>query len=408
MKPKKHILVVSQYFYPESFRINDMCQEWVKRGYKVTVVTGIPNYPMGKIFEGYGFTKKRHEIWNSIEIYRIPLIPRGSGAVGMIANYLSFMIFGIIAGKTKRINADLVFSFEVSPMTQVVTGISFAKRLHVPHYLYVQDLWPENVITVTGINSPLVIKPIDRLVDYVYKNSNEIFATSPSFVRAICNRKSPVDEQKVHYWPQYAEEFYKPVEKTIAKRTAISYGIADDDSFKIIFTGNIGVAQGLQILPQTAKILKEENVKFVIVGDGRYLENLKVDIEKNNVQDKFVMIERQKAETIPVLLAACEAAFISFAEDELWTKTIPAKLQSYMACGMPVVAAAQGETARIIEESGCGLYCRLGDATQLSRTIVKMMRADLTEMGKKSRKYFENNFDKQVLMDEMDIWINIF
>ena len=385
-----------------------MCQEWVKRGYKVTVVTGIPNYPMGKIFEGYGFTKKRHEIWNSIEIYRIPLIPRGSGAVGMIANYLSFMIFGIIAGKTKRINADLVFSFEVSPMTQVVTGISFAKRLHVPHYLYVQDLWPENVITVTGINSPLVIKPIDRLVDYVYKNSNEIFATSPSFVRAICNRKSPVDEQKVHYWPQYAEEFYKPVEKTIAKRTAISYGIADDDSFKIIFTGNIGVAQGLQILPQTAKILKEENVKFVIVGDGRYLENLKVDIEKNNVQDKFVMIERQKAETIPVLLAACEAAFISFAEDELWTKTIPAKLQSYMACGMPVVAAAQGETARIIEESGCGLYCRLGDATQLSRTIVKMMRADLTEMGKKSRKYFENNFDKQVLMDEMDIWINIF
>ena len=318
------------------------------------------------------------------------------------------MIFGIIAGKTKRINADLVFSFEVSPMTQVVTGISFAKRLHVPHYLYVQDLWPENVITVTGINSPLVIKPIDRLVDYVYKNSNEIFATSPSFVRAICNRKSPVDEQKVHYWPQYAEEFYKPVEKTIAKRTAISYGIADDDSFKIIFTGNIGVAQGLQILPQTAKILKEENVKFVIVGDGRYLENLKVDIEKNNVQDKFVMIERQKAETIPVLLAACEAAFISFAGDELWTKTIPAKLQSYMACGMPVVAAAQGETARIIEESGCGLYCRLGDATQLSRTIVKMMRADLTEMGKKSRKYFENNFDKQVLMDEMDIWINIF
>lgn len=402
MKPKKHILVVSQYFYPETFRINDMCQEWVKRGYKVTVVTGIPNYPMGKTFEGYGFTKKRHEIWNSIEIYRIPLIPRGSGAVGMIANYLSFMTSGIIAGKTKRINADLVFSFEVSPMTQVVTGISFAKRLHVPHYLYVQDLWPENVITVTGINSPLVIKPIDRLVDYVYKNSNEIFATSPSFVRAICNRKRPVDERKVHYWPQYAEEFYKPVDKTIAKRKAISYGIADDDSFKIIFTGNIGVAQGLQILPQTAKILKEENVKFVIVGDGRYLENLKADIEKNNVQDKFVMIERQKAETIPVLLAACEATFISFAEDELWTKTIPAKLQSYMACGMPVVAAAQGETARIIEESGCGLYCRLGDATQLSRTIVKMMRADLTEMGKKSRKYFENNFDKQVLMDEMD------
>lgn len=399
---KKSILVVSQYFYPETFRINDMCQEWVKRGYQVTVVTGIPNYPRGKFLKGYGFTKRRHETWNGIEIYRIPLIPRGSGAMGMMANYLSFMISGMIAGKTIRINADLVFSFEVSPMTQVLTGISFAKKLRVPHYLYVQDLWPENVITVTGINNSFVIKPIDRMVDYVYKNSNEIFATSPSFVKAICNRKRPVDECKVHYWPQYAEEFYKPIDKTIAKRTAIFYGIEDDDSFKIIFTGNIGVAQGLQILPQTAKILKGKNVKFVIVGDGRYLENLKADIEKNNVQDNFVMIERQQAETIPVLLAACETAFISFAEDELWTKTIPAKLQSYMACGMPVVAAAQGETARIIEEAGCGLYCRLGDATQLSQTIVKMMHADLAEMGKKSRKYFENNFDKQVLMDEMD------
>ena len=385
-----------------------MCLEWVKRGYKVTVVTGIPNYPMGKTFKGYGITKKRHEVWNGIEIYRIPLIPRGSGSLGMIANYLSFMVSGMLAGKMKNIKADLVFSFEVSPMTQVMTGISFAKKLHVPHYLYVQDLWPENVITVTGIRNPLIIKPIDKMVDYIYKNSDEIFATSPSFVEAICNRKVAVNREKVHYWPQYAEEFYKPIDKSIAKEAAAAYGIPNDDSFKIIFTGNVGTAQGLQILPKTAEILKNENVKFVIVGDGRYLENLKADIEKNNIQDKFVMIERQKAEIIPALLAACEAAFISFAEDELWTKTIPAKLQSYMACGMPVVAAAQGETARIIEESGCGLYCRLGDATQLIRTIVKMMRADLTEMGKKSRKYFENNFDKQVLMDEMDIWINIF
>ena len=117
MKPKKHILVVSQYFYPETFRINDMCLEWVKRGYKVTVVTGIPNYPMGKTFKGYGITKKRHEVWNGIEIYRIPLIPRGSGSLGMIANYLSFMVSGMLAGKMKNIKADLVFSFEVSPMT---------------------------------------------------------------------------------------------------------------------------------------------------------------------------------------------------------------------------------------------------------------------------------------------------
>lgn len=407
MKPKKHILVVSQYFYPETFRINDMCLEWVKRGYKVTVVTGIPNYPMGKTFKGYGITKKRHEIWNGIEIYRIPLIPRGSGSLGMIANYLSFMVSGMLAGKMKNIKADLVFSFEVSPMTQVMTGISFAKKLHVPHYLYVQDLWPENVITVTGIKNPFVIKPIDKMVDYIYKNSDEIFATSPSFVEAICNRKVAVNREKVHYWPQYAEEFYKPIDKNTAKAAAAAYGIPNDNSFKIIFTGNVGTAQGLQILPKTAESLKNENVKFVIVGDGRYLDTLTEEIKKYQVNDKFILVPRQPAETVPALLASCEAAFISFAKDELWTKTIPAKLQSYMACGMPVIAAAEGETARIIAESGCGVCCNLGNAQQLGRIVTEMMQLDLTEIGKNSRRYFDNNFTKQILMNMMDKYLNM-
>lgn len=398
----KHILVVSQYFYPETFRINDMCLEWKKRGYKVTVVTGIPNYPMGKTFKGYGLTKKRHEIWNGIEIIRLPLIPRGSSSFGMVFNYLSFMISGIIAGKLKKIDADLVFSFEVSPMTQVLTGISFAKKLHVPHFLYVQDLWPENVINVTGIKNRFVIGPIDKMVDRIYKNANEIFATSPSFVEAICNRKKKVPTEKVHYWPQYAEDFYKPVDKNVARREAVAYGIPDDDSFKVIFTGNIGTAQGLQILPKTAKQLTDEKVKFVIVGDGRYLETLKKEIEENAVNEKFILVPRQPARIIPALLCACDAAFISFSDNPLWTMTIPAKLQSYMACGMPIIAAAQGETEGVIDAADCGMCCKLGDADELVGLIMKMKSIDLSEYGRNGRKYCEEHFDKDKLMDEMD------
>lgn len=401
MKPKKHILVVSQYFYPETFRINDMCLEWVKRGYKVTVVTGIPNYPMGKTFKGYGITKKRHEVWNGIEIYRIPLIPRGSGSLGMIANYLSFMVSGMLAGKMKNIKADLVFSFEVSPMTQVMTGISFAKKLHVPHYLYVQDLWPENVITVTGIRNPIIIKPIDKMVDYIYKNSDQIFATSPSFVETICNRKVAVNREKVHYWPQYAEEFYKPIDKSIAKEAAVAYGIPNDDSFKIIFTGNVGTAQGLQILPKTAEILKNENVKFIIVGDGRYLEKLVSDIKSRQLEKMFIFVARQPAEKIPVLLSACDVAFISFADDELWKMTIPAKLQSYMACGMPIIAVADGETKRIIEEAKCGWVCKMGDSRGLKKTIHEMMKIDLQEMMKHSLCYYNNNYKKEKVISKI-------
>ena len=393
---KKHILVVSQYFYPETFRINDMCQEWVKRGYKVTVITGIPNYPMGKFFDGYGYTKRRKEVWNSVDIIRIPLIPRGNSSVGMIANYFSFVVSGFIKNIFMDIKADYVFTFEVSPMTQALIGCWYAKKHHIPHYLYVQDLWPENVVTVTGIKNPLIIKPIDKMVDYIYKNTDEIFATSPSFVDAICNRKVKVAREKVHYWPQYAESFYIPCKKKPIPE------IPDDDSFKIVFTGNIGTAQGLQILPETAELLRNENVRFVIVGDGRYLDELKKDIQNHRVTEMFTMIPRQYAERIPEILAACDAAFLSFQNAELWKKTIPAKLQSYMACGMPVIASAEGESERVIKEAGCGICCKIGDVKGLSKIIREMADQDVKKMSNNSRRYFEEHFNQQKLMDEMD------
>lgn len=399
---KKSILVVSQYFYPEIFRINDMCREWVKRGHKVTVVTGIPNYPEGKFYKGYGYLHKRHEIWNGIEIYRIPLIPRGKTSIGLMANYVSFMVSGMLAGKLRKIKADLVFSFEVSPMTQVLTGISFAKQLHVPHFLYIQDLWPENVITVTNIKNPAIIKPIDKMVDYIYENTDEIFTTSPSFVEAICNRKKKVPKEKVHYWPQYAEEFYKPVHKVIAKEEAAKYGIPNDDSFKVIFTGNIGLAQGLEILTRTAEYLKEENIKFVIVGDGRYKDELSSEIKRKNVSDMFIMVSRQPAEKIPQLLCACDVAFLSFADDDLWKMTIPAKLQSYMACGMPIIASAEGETERVIDEAKCGICIEIGDEQILAHALIDVRTQDIEQMSRNAKKYFESHFEKKTLMDIME------
>lgn len=402
---QKHILVVSQYFYPETFRINDICIEWVQRGYKVSVVTGIPNYPMGKIFPGYGLTRKRREKWNGIDIYRIPLIPRGRSKIGMILNYLSFMIFGKHAGKTMKIDADVVFSFEVSPMTQVLTGVEFAKRLKIPHLLYVQDLWPENVITVTGITNGLIIGRINRMVDKIYGATDEIFTTSPSFVDAICDRKVSVPHEKVHFWPQYAEEFYKPVSKDEAISGAVKYGIPDDDSFKIIFTGNIGTAQGLDILPRAAELLRDINVRFVIVGDGRYLDEFKREIHYRSVEAMFILVPRQPAENIPMLLSTCDAAFLSFADNDLWKMTIPAKLQSYMACAMPIIASAGGETRRIIDESGCGICCRVGDEKALTEGIIRIMESDLEIMGNNALDYCCKHFDKTTLMNEMDKYL---
>lgn len=397
---QKHILVVTQYFHPESFRINDMCVEWVKRGYKVTVLTGLPNYPEGKIYTGYRHGKKRRETWQGVDIIRIPLIARGKGAFRLALNYFSFVVSGLFWKTFTRLKADLVFSFEVSPMTQVLVGCWYAKRRKIPHYLYVQDLWPENVEIVTGIHSKAVLNPIGKMVNRIYKNCDLIFATSESFVTEIQKRVFD-DKSKVKYWPQYAEEFYRPTETRIPELA--------DDAFKIIFTGNIGQAQGLDILPRTAKLLKEkaQNVKFVIVGDGREKDALVEDIKLHGVEDMFTLIPRKPAEEIPAYLCSCQAAFVSFMDNELFAKTIPAKLQSYMACGMPIIAAATGETERIVKEADCGVSAKIGDAEDLARAVSELIReSDPSRLGANARVYFEQHFKKEMLMDKMDAYIN--
>ncbi len=394
-----HILVISQYFYPEQFRINDICLEWIKRGYKVTVLTGIPNYPAGNFFPGYSWIKKRQEKWKGIDIIRIPLIPRGHSVVGMGLNYYSFPFFGWWWNRFNRVDADMVFSFETSPMMQVKIGCGYAKKHNVPHFLYAQDLWPENLISVTGIKNRCVIGPIDRMVDRIYKQTDKILVTSPSFVNAVVNRKKQVDSNKVIFWPQYAEDFYRPLNKTSILE------IPNDDSFKIAFTGNIGFAQGLSVLPETAALLQGDNVKFIIIGGGRYQERLMEEIDKHNVRSSFVIIPRQPAERIPELLSACDAGFISFSNDPLWEKTIPAKLQSYMACGKAIVASAAGETARVINEARCGVCCKIGNAQSLADGIRGIIQSDVNELGENARAYFEEHFDKTMLMDAMDVMI---
>lgn len=408
-----HILVISQYFYPEQFRINDMCQEWVKRGHKVTVVTGIPNYPQGEFYKGYGWFKKRKESWNGVDIIRIPLTARGHGSVKLALNYFSFVVTGFFWSHFTGIKADYVFTFEVSPMTQALLGVWFAKRCKIPNYLYVQDLWPENVEIVTGIHSKAVLGPIGRMVNYIYRLCDAIFATSPSFVTDI-QKRCPGQEYKVHYLPQYAEDFYKPCNTSLRGGAEAIHpschpersvsGVEGSRPFTIAFTGNIGKAQGLEILPKTAALLKGRvNVNFTIVGDGRNKAELERLIDESGTRDMFTMVERQPAEKIPAILAECDAAFISFMDTPLFAKTIPAKLQSYMACCKPIVASACGETERIVREADCGVCAPIGNAEALADAILGMTHnPELPKMGENALAYYRKNFDKKTLMDGLD------
>lgn len=393
---KKHILVVCQYYFPEQFRINDITQEWVKKGYKVTVLTGIPNYPKGNFFKGYGFRKNRKENHEGVSIIRIPLIPRGNNSIMLALNYTSFVVSGFIWSKLSSLKVDKVFIYQLSPMSQALPGIWFSKRKKIPCDMYVLDLWPENFTVITGITSKFVIKPLIKMAKYIYSNCENIFISSPEFTNSIIDKGK--FKSKLVYWPQFAEDFYKKVEKE-----------EGNAKFKIVFAGNIGYAQGLDILPQVAKILKEKklDIQFNLIGDGRYKNELIKVIEEEKLEDSFCFLGSKPAKEIPYYLSKMDVSLISLSKSEIFSITIPAKLQSTLACGHPIIVASDGIAGEIVKEANCGLVGKSGDCQKLVENIEFLFNNKnlLNEFSKNALNCYENNFSKKYLMDKMDRYI---
>ncbi len=401
---QKHILIISQYFYPEQFRINDIALEWIRRGYKVTVLTGIPNYPQGKFFEGYGWRKKRRETWNGVDIIRLPIIARGHSSVGLICNYLSFVVSGYFWKVFTKLKPDTIFTYEVSPMTQALIGVWFSKKQKIPNVLYVTDLWPQNVEIITGIHSKLIIGPISKMVNYIYKHCDKILISSKSFKKDISSRiecgNGSADE-KIIYWPQYAEDFYKPLSDAPQKE------IPRDGAFNIVFAGNIGYAQGLGILVDVAKQLQEKDllVRFNIIGDGRFKSELVGRIKNVGIERYFNFIDRKPAEEIPEYFFFADALLICLSKSEVFSMTIPAKTQSCMACGKPILVSADGEVQEIIRDSGSGLVSNAEDAEGLTENIINLMNmtpAERTKISQNALSYSNLNFNKKMLLDRVE------
>ncbi len=394
------ILVISQYYYPEQFRINDICKELVKRGHRVTVLTGIPNYPEGKYYKGYGFFKKRKDIKDGVDIIRIPIIPRGKNSIMLMLNYISFVISGFFWSKFTRKKFDKVFIYEVSPMFQALPGIWYAKRKKIESYIYVMDLWPESIQLVTNINNKTILGLINKVVDYIYKNCKKIFTSSESFIENIHKRGHT--REKLVFWPQYAEEFYRPLNIQECSKNEL-----DTNDFKIVFAGNIGYAQGLDIVIDTGKILKEKNVKakFFLIGNGRAKEELIKAVDTNDLQDYIKFIDKQPAEKIPEYYANADMAFITLKRNLISDEILPAKLQSYFACGVPILGCADGEIKQVIEKSKAGFCVESGNPERLAEQIekcIKLTPEEFAQMKKSSIEFYKRNYEKQMLLDKLE------
>ncbi|MDT2830943.1 glycosyltransferase family 4 protein [Vagococcus carniphilus] len=397
---KKKILVVSQYFYPEQFRINDICKEWVERGYEVTVLTGIPNYPQGKYYKNYGLFKNRKEFLGNIEIIRIPLVPRKKSSIFLALNYLSFMLSGYLwAAFTKR-DFDEVFIYEVSPMTQAIPGIKYAKRKKIKSMIYVLDLWPENFIELSGIKNKQIASIITKMVKWIYSNVDRILISSPGFKERI--KQLGDYAQKVTYWPQYAEDFYKPSKKDS------SIIDLDINKINITFAGNIGYAQGLELLPLVAVELaknKESKIHFNIIGNGRYKEDFIKEVLEKDLDSFFSFYSPVKAEEIPKIFKNTDVALVSLSKSPIFSLTIPAKVQSILATGTPLLVSADGIMEQIIIESKAGMWSKAGDVEGLVKNIQrleKLNNSEFIKMKENALEYSQKEFSKETLLNIID------
>ena len=396
---KMKILVVSQYFYPESFRVNALCKELVRRGHEVTVLTGYPQYPQGEIYDGYGFGIPYEKAWHGVEIIRVNVKPRGKNLIGLFNNCLSFVTEGGKWVRQCKDKYDAVYVFEVSPVTVGLPAVAYKKKFGVPMLFNVQDLWPENVEIVMGIQNKLIIFTINKIVDYIYKYSDIILCSSRGFVERINQRGVP--RNKLIFWPQFCEDPDLD-DSSIPKEY-------ESDYFNITFAGNIGDAQGIDMLVEAAKIIKKmgRRVRWFLLGEGRAKKRIELFIEEYNLSDTVFLLGRVSEHEANCYVHHADCAYLSFQDNPVFDMTIPAKLQTYLACGVPILAAAGGESAQIILQAGCGIVT---DRTPmaLSEAVIKITGIPPDKrraMGKASGDYFRKHFRMNPLIDELEQYI---
>lgn len=396
------ILVVCQYFDPEPFRITDIVYELAKRGHLVDVITGIPNYPEGRFYKGYGLYRRREERSQGVRVLRSAIFPRGgSSKVHLALNYASFAISASVSAlfRTNR-DYNVILVYQLSPVFMAIPALFAAKKTGAPIVHYVADLWPESLSTAGGTSNRLVNFCVGWIVDKIYRRSRKILVTSPGFIDPIVERGHP--SRKLVYLPQYPEDLYKKV--TVAEDDPVRAEMPK--GFTIIFTGNVGKAQGLNIVVEAAEQLKEyDDIKWVIIGDGRGRAALQEAVDNRGLSNRIIFLGRKPMSRIPIYLALSDAALLCLAPQPLFAITLPAKTQSYLACGIPIIGSIDGDGAKVILESGAGYAGPAGDATALARNVLRLYES--SELVRRRHEecalsYFNDNYRKDVLINRLE------
>ncbi|OYT92570.1 MAG: glycosyltransferase WbuB [Burkholderiales bacterium PBB3] len=395
------LLVVSQYFWPEDFRINELVANLVKRGHQVTVLTGVPNYPDGNIFQRFRDSPSSHAHYEGADIVRVPMMARGQNSLRLILNYLTFAISASIVGlwKLRGREFDVIFAYEPSPITVGLPAATMRRVKKAPLAFWVLDLWPETLHALGIVRSPVLLKTVGKLVGFIYRRCDLILAQSRSFVPQI--RKYAGDARKIVYFPNWAEPVAAAEQTEPADCVPLQSG-----SFSVMFAGNIGEAQDFPAILGAAEILKtHQNIRWLIVGDGRMAVWVQEEIKRRGLEARFHLLGRHAPDRMPAFFKHADALLVSLKSEPIFAMTIPGKLQSYLAAGKPILAALDGEGAELVRSSYSGLTCAAGDAVGLAAIVLKLSKLPILErdqMGQNGRLVSIRDFDRENLIDGLE------
>jgi glycosyltransferase involved in cell wall biosynthesis len=392
---KLRIALVSQYFWPESFIINEIVKSLVAHGHVVEVLTGKPNYPDGKVYEGYtadGYIDEFFE--GEIMVHRAPLRPRGSGgAKNLLLNYFSFVLNGLLFFRRaiKGRSFDVIFVFAPSPIISVVPAIYLKWRLKAHLAVWVQDLWPESLSATGFIRNRLALRIIGWLVRGIYACTDTLLVQSKAFITPVARYAR---RDKIVYYPNsYQDSSLQPATCTQVPAELLAQL---EHNFCLVFAGNLGTAQSVETLVQAAENLKYlPDCKLVLVGSGSMLGWLEEQTAQKGL-DNLILAGRFPAEEMPQFFSRAAGLLVTLKREEIFAYTIPSKIQAYLAAGRPIIAALDGEGARVVEEAGAGLTCPAQDAAGLARCIeqlYQMSPAERDKLGQAGRGYYLEHFE---------------